>query len=107
MKNCPCGSGNSYADCCEPLIKGARKAATAEELMRSRYSAYVNTEVDYLIDTVHPKNRKEHDAEGIRDWSGKSEWNGLEILNTSEGGPEDSKGEVEFVARYTEKGQQA
>ncbi len=104
MKKCPCGSGNSYANCCEPLLKGEKKAATAEELMRSRYSAYVNNEVDYLIDTVHPKKRKDHDAEGIRAWSEKSEWHSLEILNTSMGGQEDVEGEVEFVARYSEKG---
>ena len=27
---CPCGSGKKYADCCEPVITGKTKAATAE-----------------------------------------------------------------------------
>jgi SEC-C motif-containing protein len=35
---CPCGGG-AYQDCCGPLIAGKRFAATAEQLMRSRYSA--------------------------------------------------------------------
>ena len=37
---CPCGSNVAYNECCLPLIKGDRLALTAEELMRSRYSAY-------------------------------------------------------------------
>ena len=50
MDKCPCGSELSYAECCEPVIKGEKAAETAEQLMRSRYSAYVKTEIDYLLD---------------------------------------------------------
>ena len=32
------------------LIKGEKPAETAEQLMRSRYAAYVKTEIDYLAD---------------------------------------------------------
>ena len=37
--DCPCGSGGAYAECCEPIITGAREADTPEQLMRARYSA--------------------------------------------------------------------
>ena len=37
---CPCSSGKEFAECCEPILTQAKKAATAEELMRSRYTAY-------------------------------------------------------------------
>ncbi|HET6419966.1 MAG TPA: YchJ family metal-binding protein, partial [Geobacteraceae bacterium] len=47
MEMCPCGSGRTYEDCCGALIKGASPAGTAEQLMRSRYSAYVKVETDY------------------------------------------------------------
>ena len=47
-EKCPCMSGKAYAECCEPVIKGTRKAATPEELMRSRYSAYAKAEIDHL-----------------------------------------------------------
>lgn len=40
MTSCPCGSSRSYADCCEPFVTGAAKAQTAEQLMRSRYTAF-------------------------------------------------------------------
>ena len=37
--SCPCGGG-AYASCCGPLIAGEKLAGTAEQLMRSRYSAF-------------------------------------------------------------------
>ena len=58
MKKCPCGSGKNYSDCCQPLIKGKTKAPTAEALMRSRYSAYVEHAIDYIIETCL-KNEKD------------------------------------------------
>ena len=46
---CPCCSGKNYDECCKPVIDGSRKAATPEELMRARYSAYAKCEVDFII----------------------------------------------------------
>ena len=68
--------------------------------MRSRYSAYAKSEIDWLSDSLHPKKRKGHDPETTREWAEESEWLGLEILRTEAGGPEDSTGVVEFRARY-------
>ncbi|HAU19042.1 MAG TPA: hypothetical protein DCS72_11975, partial [Marinobacter adhaerens] len=39
-RNCPCGSGKSYSECCQPLHHG-EAASTPEALMRSRYAAFV------------------------------------------------------------------
>ena len=44
---CPCG-GKAYATCCAPLLSGARQAASAEELMRSRFTAYTLADDAYL-----------------------------------------------------------
>ena len=104
MDSCPCGSERGYDNCCRPLIEGSQRAETAEALMRARYSAYVKTAVDFIIDTTHPSQRGNHTAEGIRRWSRSSEWRGLTIVNTEGGGPNDKEGVVEFVARYIEKG---
>lgn len=100
-EKCPCGSRLSYEECCEPLIKGASQATTTEMLMRSRYSAYVYAEIDYLYATTHPDHRKGYDHEGTRKWAESSQWLGLEIVS-SRGGEEDSLGEVEFIASYSE-----
>ena len=103
MNTCHCGSGISFADCCRPIINGEQSAETAEQLMRARYSAYATAATDFLFDTTHPDHRKEYDHAGTKEWSENSEWLGLEILETSQGEPEDTVGEVEFIARYREK----
>ncbi|MFO7654474.1 MAG: YchJ family protein [Candidatus Krumholzibacteriia bacterium] len=99
--DCPCGSGRDHEECCGAVMTGERPAATAEELMRARYSGYVLGDVDFVIASMHPDRRGETDPEGIRDWSENSQWHGLEIVSTSGGGPDDAEGEVEFVADYT------
>lgn len=91
---CPCGSGQASADCCGALIAGRRQAATAEELMRSRYVAFVVGAADHLFRTWHPATRpKQVDP-------GDLTWTGLQVLDTVDGGPGDSDGIVEFVAHY-------
>ena len=47
LEPCPCGGG-ALEKCCEPFISGAQHAVSAEQLMRSRYSAYVLGEENYL-----------------------------------------------------------
>lgn len=103
METCPCGSGRSYEECCGAIIKGEKTADTAEELMRSRYTAYVKVETDHLYESTHPDHRKGYDHKGTRHWAESSRWEGLEILATKGGRPEDEEGEVEFIARYREK----
>ena len=104
MSICPCGSGCAYASCCEQIISGAQPAATAEQLMRARYSAYVNVQMDFVFETTHPDHRQGYDHAGTKEWAENSEWQGLEIVNTSKGTADDSSGEVEFIARFTENG---
>ncbi|KAI3433644.1 hypothetical protein D9Q98_003453 [Chlorella vulgaris] len=55
QKACPCGSGAAYVDCCQPYHDGTLPG-TPEELMRSRYSAYVKGRWQYVCDTTHPLN---------------------------------------------------
>ena len=97
---CPCGSGEGYHRCCGPLHHGERHPVTAEELMRSRFCAYARDDADYLFRTWHPRTRPAEVATG-----GGIVWTDLEIRDTEAGGPEDDRGEVEFVARYESSGQ--
>ncbi|MBI5484609.1 MAG: YchJ family protein [Deltaproteobacteria bacterium] len=106
MNSCPCGSGATYSDCCEPFITGALPAKTAEQLMRARYSAFVGAQMDFIFDTTHPDHRKGYDHAGTREWAENSEWHGLEIIDTIKGGVDDIVGQVEFIARFSEKGEQ-
>jgi len=92
FEKCPCGSGKLYANCCKPYIKGKENAPTPEALMRSRYSAYVLHEIDYIIDTC--KDKEEINRVNVENWSNKSIWLGLEIIKS------DETGNVEFKAVY-------
>lgn len=56
-ETCPCGSGKDYRDCCADLIEDNAFAQTPEQLMRSRFSAYVLQQTDYLYQTWHPETR--------------------------------------------------
>ena len=103
MSNCPCGSDNDYAACCEPIITKKKTAETAEQLMRARYSAHVKVDVDFIYETTHPDYREGYDHKGAKSWAEKSEWHGLEIIGSTNGGPKDDKGEVEFIARFRDK----
>lgn len=101
---CPCGSGLAYADCCEGIIKGAKKAPTAESLMRARYSAYEKQEIDFIINSCEEGEKiAEIDRKETEKWSKTSTWHGLTILRTEKGGEGDEEGIVEFEATYTDK----
>ena len=102
-QTCPCGSGASFATCCEPIITGARASETAEELMRARYSAFVTGAIDFIVESTHSRTRKEIDLSFIRDWSQNSVWRGLQILETKV--LNEDKAYVSFEAQYTQNGQ--
>lgn len=92
---CPCGSSAAYRDCCGRLHAGLAEAATAEELMRSRYSAFVAGDVAYLLHSWSSETRPrslELDPE--------QQWEGLELIRVVRGGPDDTAGKVEFRARF-------
>ncbi len=103
---CPCGGG-AYSSCCGPLIAGEQLAATAEQLMRSRYSAFAlaarNPQaIEHLLRT-HPEPgqteaacRKALKASCRRNM----QWIGLAVLDGQNGGPLDQHGTVTFEARW-------
>ncbi|GAA2130780.1 YchJ family protein [Nocardioides bigeumensis] len=94
QQSCPCGTGATYDACCGRLHRGAAQAETAEELMRSRYSAYAVGHVDHLFRTWHPRTRPE-------DLSPQPlHWTGLEIVDIVAGGRGDDTGVVELEAHY-------
>ena len=98
---CPCDSGLSYAECCEPYITGIKDAPTAEALMRSRYTAYVVHAIDYIINTCLEKNKM--NPEGIKDWSEKSTWLGFKILSLSNDDEEGDRAKIVFESIYERK----
>ena len=104
MNACPCGSGLDYDACCGAIISGQRQAATALELMRSRYTAFARQEIDYLGTSMLPETRDTFDPDSARQWSEQSEWRGFDVVRTEAGGPDDDTGIVEFIAHYSIQG---
>jgi SEC-C motif-containing protein len=74
--------------------------------MRSRYTAYAEHAIDYIVDTCVRDENREIDVAQTRAWSEKSQWLSLKILSASKGGPSDSEGVVEFEATYVTDGLQ-
>lgn len=72
--------------------------------MRARYSAYVTKNMDFLMASTLPASRRESNVEAMQAWAEQAEWEGLEIVSTHKGGPDDTQGEVEFVVRYKMQG---
>ena len=93
---CPCG-GKAYAGCCARFIEQGALPATAEELMRSRYTAYTRQNDAYLRRTWHASTRP---AEPIAQ-EGNIKWLGLEVRRHV---PEGDRATVEFVARMKDGG---
>jgi len=102
MTNCPCNSTQAYLNCCAPLHLGKELAQSPDQLMRSRYCAFVMSNISYLVATHSPLTRDSISEESIRAWNEQCNWKGLHLVTT----PSDTKlNRVEFVAWYTQANQ--
>ncbi len=103
--NCPCGTGKNYAECCQVYHLGAYPD-TAEQLMRSRYSAYALRDAQYLIKThLIAEKDKEYETQELVNSLPIYEWLELKVINTSNGQKHDKEGTVEFIAKNFSEGQ--
>jgi len=94
--NCPCGSGFSYQNCCQPYHLKIKSAPTAEALMRSRYSAFVLANGDYLYETTFVSKRKGNSKDAYLRSAKETKWLKLEIVSAT-------LDQVEFKAFYLNK----
>lgn len=104
---CPCCSGKTYEDCCGLYHRG-KDAESAVALMRSRYSAYALSNVDYIVRTTHPRHPalvgKNLDAwkQEILNFSLNTDFEELEVLTFRE---ENDKAVVVFIAHLKSDGE--
>lgn len=97
---CECGSGKDWKVCCAPLLLQGKSAATAEALMRSRYVAYVRRDADYLYKTWASETRP---SKASLKQLAVTDWQGLTVIRTEQGGAEDEIGVVEFIAHWRDE----
>lgn len=100
MCQCMCGSQRRYVDCCGPYLGREKTAPTAEALMRSRYSAFCQGDIDYLIATHRSVSRNPSDRTDLLKSIKSTRWVNLLIVSTQKGQATDQTGTVEFVAAY-------
>jgi len=93
---CICGSKEDFQECCGAIISHKRPAKTPEELMRSRYSAYVESDARYLLLSTAKEKQHPEDIGIIEDFSSQVEWLKLDIVASK-------ANTVEFKAYYKDK----
>jgi len=98
---CYCKSGKSFNKCCKPFLDKKKNPSSPLELMRSRYTAYVLKDIDYLIETTYPENRKFYPKDELKKWAESSNFFNLEIIKSDK---KDDFGIVEFKAYYEHNG---
>ncbi|MFT7860355.1 MAG: YchJ family metal-binding protein [Sulfurimonas sp.] len=93
---CICGNEKDFSLCCGAIINGDKAPANPEELMRSRYSAYVKADGEYLVYSAVKENRYKEDITLIEEFSNSVEWLKLDVLDVT-------PTTVEFKAYYRDQ----
>ncbi len=106
---CFCCSSKPFQACCEPFIKGDKTPVTAEQLMRSRFSAYATAQYAYILDTYTKEKQQGLSVDDLAQSAQDAKWFALQVHdaqseesaepNTSATLPSDT---VEFTAFYFE-----
>ncbi|MFL9923848.1 YchJ family metal-binding protein [Herbaspirillum lusitanum] len=94
VKDCPCGGG-LFAKCCGRFISGAAIPDSAEQLMRSRYTAFSLRDEAYLKSTWASETLPDDAVSGEDD----VKWIGLNIVKHKHLRDSDLA-TVEFIARF-------
>jgi len=99
---CPCGSKKLFTLCCQAIINGGH-ANTAEQLMRSRYSAYATNNAQYIYDTYSELAQKNQSVADIAQWAKQCKWIKLTIHQSTLAVSKHQTDKVEFSAHYLQK----
>ena len=81
---CPCNPNKKYSDCCKKAHQNINSVTSAEVLMRSRYSAFVLANIEYLQKSHHSTTRpSKQEKREIEKWTKSVNWLKLEILSST------------------------
>ena len=95
---CPCNPTKLYKDCCKKAHNNIESVISSEQLMRSRYSAFVLANIKYLYKSHHSSTRLSNkEYKELELWTKSVKWLKLEIINTT-------KDTVSFKAFFLENG---
>jgi SEC-C motif-containing protein len=101
IDSCRCCSGKQYQDCCAPIINDPKQATDAEQLMRSRYTAFTQDNMSHIKSTMTGNALKEYQSDKKSSLSEKRKWVGL-VIHSSK--TLKKKGYVDFTATFYRDG---
>ena len=97
IQPCFCGSNGDFTSCCQPFINKEEPVKTAEQLMRSRFSAYALGNAQYIYDTYAKSSQAAQSVKDIDDWSHSCIWIALKIYPTENSVSHVNKATEQFV----------
>ena len=103
---CPCCSGKTYEECCEPFIEKEIPAPTPETLMRSRYTAYSQANIDYIQKTMKGPALKNFSKAEAKQWAEAVTFTSLRVLTAYMNPKNNHVGFVEFIATSSANGKE-
>ncbi|MFT3742182.1 MAG: YchJ family metal-binding protein [Gammaproteobacteria bacterium] len=103
--HCPCGKNQSYENCCGRYISGAEFPEDAESLMRSRYTAYTQSNIDYIQATMQGPATENFNAQQAVDVANATKWRWLKVHRAFPHDTDPDCAYVEFTAFYILYGQ--
>lgn len=101
---CPCSPDTDYSACCGRFISGGQLPQTAEQLMRSRFTAFAKQNANYLVASLLPSKRDRNELRSLQKSFRGIQWLKLDVLATERGGAGDANGTVEFRAHWQQAG---
>ena len=79
---CYCCSSKSFDECCGPFIKGDKHPSSAEQLMRSRFSAYATAHYQYILETYTKEKQQGLSVEDLAQSAQGATWFALKVHPT-------------------------
>jgi SEC-C motif-containing protein len=90
----------------QKILDRKARAETAEELLHARYLAFTKNDIDFIVDTHHPKTRGDVKREEVSEWAKNSEWMGLTVHQKLGGEASDTQGQIVFLVKYKSDGKE-
>tara|TARA_B110000914_G_C15255584_1_gene350585 strand:- start:103 stop:639 length:537 start_codon:yes stop_codon:yes gene_type:complete len=80
---CPCNPNKQFHNCCLAIITGDKQAQSPEQLMRSRYTAYVVNDARYIFNSYSQYSQTEQSVSDIEKWASTCQFIELVIHQSS------------------------
>jgi len=72
-----------------------------QKLLEARYQAYQDGDVDYILESIHPKKRDQHQRDSVAAWAKSAKFLALNIESVQEDG---DQAWIDFSVQYEQDG---